>query len=432
MKPVVCALLGAVAYAAAGGCRYLELRAPGEARAGEIREVPLYLAYPDTLGAVAVRSFLEASPKQAAEMIKTADWQIKALTMTERRTLKALRDLVDGHVREAGEDMAAVSSQAPARLKSVLRVNRALILFLAGFPADAEKDWKAVSRAGSDCEESAWRNLYSLYLGRKDFGKASGLADEVLKEDPRNKWANAAKGFLLQRQGTEEDWERFLKEKSEAQDSLFEIQIAYGQFLKEHKRYEEAVRYYTRGLEGAPGNGPAWLDLADVYYRLGLPFLAQASLEKCFQAGIADPYVYELLGRVLVALSAYAAPRKSYLDAMWGVLDMRDLDWGLDPHWADRCWRLAEKNVESGIPHDLQSRSMTQLLYHLYCHNGRVEAAKNLREDFWFHFAGPAIPRKVKLDGPSEGSPYWMRIHLGYVSGPLVMASRQTDFFEVF
>jgi tetratricopeptide (TPR) repeat protein len=422
---------GAAPGASASACHDLELRVPSKTAEGTLRDVPLYLAFPESLGPVSVRAFLEAPPLKAAEMIKQSDWQIKALGIPERRVLKALRDLVDGRVREAGEGFASVSAQVPA-LQPVIRNNRTLILFLAGFPADAEKEWQSAAARPSGCDEAVRKNLFSIYLGRNDAAKAHALVDEVLERHPKSPWANAFKGYLLQMRASDEEWERFLREKSEAQDSLFEIQIAYGQFLKERRRYEEAVRYYTRGLEGAPRNGPAWLDLADAYQKLGLSFLAQAALEKCFEAGITDPYVYELLGRVLVELSSYAAPRKSKQDWMWGVLDMRDLQWGLDPSWADRCWRLAERNVELGLPKDLNNRSMAQLLYHLYCHNGRIEAARNLRENFWFLFSGPAISKKAMRLGPSRASESGLHIRLGATSAPLVFAALQSDFFEAF
>jgi tetratricopeptide (TPR) repeat protein len=413
------------------GCRHLELRAPQSANGG-LREVPLFLAYPDTLGPLAVGAFLLAPAEKAAAMIKQADWQIQSLSPLERKALQALRDLVDGRAREAGEGLAAVLPKASARLKPILKIDRALILFLAGFPDDAERDWRGLSRPGSGCAEIAMRNLFSLYLARGRLDSAQTMVDAALKANPRHKWANASNGYLLQMRSTDEEWERYLREKSEVQDSLFDIQLAYARHLKGQKRFEEAVRYYNRGLEGAPGNGPAWLELADTYYRMGLSFLAQASLDKCFAAGIRDPYVYELLGLVLVDMSSYAAQGKTLQDWRWGVLDMRDLHWGLDPSWADRCWRMAERNLESGLGHDLQSRSMTQLLYHLYSHNGKTEAANNLREDFWFHFTGPRIPRQINLIGPDTPPTSWLRIRLGQVSGPLVFAAGRSDFFEPF
>lgn len=426
MKWAVFALLGAWAYAAGGGCRYLEMRAPAGNKPGETREVPLYLAFPDTLGLVAVGPFLESTPAKAAAMIKQSDWQLKALTAPERNLLKALRDLVDGRMQDAGDAIAALSKQPPARLRSCLRVDRALLVYLAGFPPDAEKEWRGVLKAGSDCEEVAWRNLYSLYLGRKDFAKANGLVDEVLKEDPKNKWANAAKGYLLHMLMPDEEWERFLRDKSSWKDSLYEIQIAYGKFLKEQGQWDEARKYYSRGLEGAPRNGPAWLELADIQYHLGYFVFAETCLRNAFEAGVNDPYVFELYGRVLTGLSTYAA-------SGW---EMRELGFGWDAAWAARCWLMAERILEDGFPHDLNSRSMAQLLYHLYCHNGKMEAAENLRAGFWFHFSGPPIPKQVRLGEASpELSPPpkpQLAIKVGFVDYPLILAAGASDFFEPF
>jgi tetratricopeptide (TPR) repeat protein len=422
MKWAVCALLCAWAYAAGGACRYLELRAPGETRAGETGQIPLYLAYPDTLGPVAVRPFLEASAKDAEAMVKQRVWQLKTLNPYDRRLLKILRDLIDGHGRDAGEEMAILTKQAPARLRSTLRVDKALLAFLAGLPAEAEKDWRGVLKAGSECEEVAWRNLYSLYLTDRDFSKAHGLVDEVLKGNPKNRWANSAKGYLVRMLLPPDDLEDFLRDKSSWQDSLFEIQIAYGKFLKEKGQLEEARKYYNRGLEGAPRNGQAWLELADIQYRLGYYVFAETCLRNAFDAGINDPYVFELYGQVLTSLSTYAANG-------W---EMRALGFGWDAQWAAQCWRVAERILEAGLPHDLNSRSMAHLLYHIYCHNGRVDAALNLRYGFWFLFSPPAIPKSARLEAWSYEPPLRLIIPVSYITYPLIAQASSSDFFEPF
>lgn len=422
MLRAVCALLCAWAYAAGGECRSLELRAAGDAKSGTAREIPLYLAFPESVGAVDVRAFLEAPPEKAQAMIARPDWQLKPMTGVERRALNALRDLMEGRIREAGEEIAALSRQGPAPLRSALRVDRALLIYLAGLPEEAEKRWSEALRSGSGCEEVAGRNLYSLYLGRRDFAKAHGLVDSVLRGDPKNRWANAAEGYLMHMLLSDEEWEAYLRDKSSWRDSLFEIQIAYGKFLKEQGELETARKYYNRGLEGAPRNGPAWLELADLQYRLGYYVFAETCLRNAFAAGVSDPYVFELYGRVLTGLSSYAATG-------W---EMRALGFAWDAEWAARCWRMAERILEDGLPHDLNSRSMTQLLYHLYCHNGKVEAAENLRKGFWFHFQGPPMPRQVALKAfPGLPDPK-LAIHVSYITYPLIVAASATDFFEPF
>jgi hypothetical protein len=121
-------------------------------------------------------------------------------------------------------------------------------------------------------------------------------------------------------------------------------------------------------------------------------------------------------------LSTYAASGRA----------MRDLGFGWDAEWAAGCWRMAERILEDGFPHDLHSRSMAQLLYHLYCHNGKVEAARNLREGFWFHFIGPAMPKKPRLGARPSGPARGLRIPVGYVSHPLIAQASSTDFFIPF
>ncbi len=430
---VLCALAtGESTIVLAEGCRYLELQGGNGQHGATSREIRLNLAFPDTLGQLAVGPFLMSPPEKAKAQLGAVDWAAKPMTKTERRFLKALRDWIDGHSQEAGEEIAALLPKAPAPLKSALKIDRAILLLTAGLREDAEKEWRQLIDRNEPCREAAWKNLYADYLDGGAIDKAQALVTWILAREPKDKWANEANGYLRRQALSDEEWEEYLKGKSDRQDSLFEIQIAYGKYLKDHRRYEEAKRYYTRGLEGAPRNGPAWMELADVYYRLDLPFLAQASLEKAFETGISDPYVYELLGRVLVALSGYAADKKREYASLFGELDMRDLQWGLDPAWAEGCWRLAERNLESGFPHDLQSRSMAQLLYHLYCHNGRTEAANNLRSGFWFHFTGPAMPVQLPLDPALTGWDSRLDIRLDSVSLPLVFAASRSDFFEPF
>jgi tetratricopeptide (TPR) repeat protein len=421
MKSAICALLCAWACALGSACKYMELRAPGNpggSAAGTASgkksdsvqsELPLYLAYPESLGLVDVKAFLESPDAVSKTMIQGADWQARPLSPNERRFLSALKDFLDGHVQEAGSEIGTLASKSPEHLRPFLHIDRGLLLVLEGFPDDAEKEWKRVLRGTDDgaCTEGAWRNLYSLYLGRQDFKDAHGLVDEALKASPKNKWANFAKGYLLRMLSPGDDWESFLKEKSSWKDSLFEIQIAYGKFLKDQGQLSEAAKYYSRGLEGAPANGPAWLELAEIYYHLGYLVFAETCLRKSFHYGIADPYIFELYSRVLQDVSTDAA-------------------------WSQERWRGAERLLEEGFPHDLQSRSMAQLLYNVYCHNGRVEAAANLRDEFWFHFEGPRRIKHPVLVCVAARPKAWLRIPLSEVSYPLIRDLEATDFLDPF
>jgi hypothetical protein len=130
---------------------------------------------------------------------------------------------------------------------------------------------------------------------------------------------------------------------------------------------------------------------------------------------------------------------------------MRGLGFRLDTAWASSQWRRAEKIVEEGFPKALESRSMAQFLYRLYCRNGRVEAARNLRADFWFHFSGPPprhpppplVEPSHYWGGGGPGSPFRapdrpagasprLRPALTYVTFPWVLRLQSSDFFEIF
>jgi tetratricopeptide (TPR) repeat protein len=402
--------LGTLEANAALDCQYLELHGPSLPGDSTQNDLPFYLAFPDSLGPLKVRVFLEAPKERAREMLKGADWQARPLSLIEKRFLAALRDFMDGRIREAGAEIGSLSRQPQLKLQPFLRIDKGLLMLLAGFPQDAEREWRRGLR-GKDgdgvCAEVAWRNLYSLYLADGDFKNAHGLVDEALKSAPKNKWVIFAKGYLLRMLAPGEEWESFLREKSSWKDSLFEIQIAYGKFLKDQGKLSEAAKYYSRGLEGAPNNGPAWLELADIYYRLGYMIFAQTCIRKAFRYGINDPYIFELFSLVLQNFNGSGTR-------------------------GEETWRMAQMLLEEGFPHDLQSRSMAQLLYHVYCHNGKIEAAENLRQNFWFHFEGPGRSKPFPLGGPKSRPKLGLSIRLSEISFPLIRAMEGIDFYEPF
>lgn len=431
-----------VSMAGASRYEFMELRLPSPPGAGNSAPAPFHLVFPDTLGPIAVRAFLESSREQAKAMLSGPALRGRSLTRYERRFLSGLRDLADGRPGDAHGELAAGAKGLSPLLKDCLRIDAALLLYLSGMPDEAEKEWRRALRTGSGGtekgaaslegaapqegavpQEGAWRNLYSLYLNRRNFTRAHQLVDEALQASPGNRWAQMAKGFLLRMLGTQEDWEGYLRDKSSWKDSLHGIQIAYGKFLADQEQWEEAVKYYNRGLEGAPANGPAWLELADAYYRIGYLVFAEQCIQRAFHHGISNPYVYELYANILVEFSTLADTG--------GVLS--GLGFRLDTSWASRQWIRAERIVEEGFPKALESRSMAQLLYRLYCRNGRVEAANNLRSDFWFHFAGPGLPAKPPRLGPARmGLEPGLRSKLSYVTYPLVRRLQSSDFFDFF
>ncbi len=437
--------LGTRVVSAAPACTSLELIGPGAPRGGAPREIPVYLAIPDSLGPFPVRPFLLSPPDSAKIWLARSESGFHTMDKTERRMLRALRIWLDGDSRGAGEEIAALLQKSPASLKPILKADKALLLYMAGFGPDAEKEWLSQSGSTAACKDAARKNLFSYYLDRRELEKARAALDRILAAEPKDKWANDGKAYLVRLAASDEEWEAFLKAKSDGRDSLFDIQIAYADLLKSQGRYEEAKRYYNRGLEGAPRNGPAWLELAEVYDRLEMPLLAWEALDNCFAAGISDPKVFEVLGRVLIRASAYASEHRPLREREWGALDMRDLRWTLGPEWAERCWRLAEVNLELGLPKDFHRRSMAPLLYHVYCHNGKVEAAHTLRETFWFHFAGPSVVQKSRLfrvtanpdvpclapdpSGCLSSGRAALTVHLGYAAFPLAKAAAGGDFF---
>lgn len=401
---------------------FLELSTFAKDERGEPSPIVLYLAYPETLGAVPVRAFLQAPEARIKPALEAGLWTAKPLTRSEKELLLALRALAHGRIGAARDHLAAAKN-LPRRLLPCRRNNSALLLHLLGLPEDAESEWRRALGEGGPAAEGAWRNLYSLYLARKDFAKAHGLVNATLQKSPKNDWAVAAKGYLLSMLRSDEELEEFLRRNASWKDSLFTIQIAYGRFLKERGQWEEAAKFYARGLEGNPKNGQAWLELADAYYRMDYLIFAQKSIHTAFKQGISDPYVFELYGRVLVDLASYADSGR--------VLERFGVN--LTPEWAAAQWKLAEKLLEEGLPKDLHSRPMAQLLYRLYCRNSKPLAARELRAHFWFHFPPPAPPAKPpRLDPGLSARAQRLQTRWSYVTFPYVAKLQVNDFYEQF
>lgn len=430
------------AASSGAGFDFLELRLPAPPGSESMVPAPFHLVFPDSIGPVAVRPFLEIPRDRAQAMLSNGLLAGRPLRAAEKRFLSGLRALADGRPSESHGHLAAASKGLAAEHLECLRINAALLLYLSGMPEEAEKEWRRAMRrgaerigkgqggkagressAGTGPLEGAWRNLYSLHLARKEFARAEAVVEEALALDPGNRWAQMARGFLVRMLGTDAEWGDYLRDKSSWRDSLHGIQVAYGKYLAEQGQWEEAVRYYNRGLEGAPGNGQAWLELAHAYFRLGYLVFSEQCIRTALARGISDPYVFELYAEVLVGLSELADTGSALLG----------LGFRLDSEWASRQWRRAERIVEEGFPKAFHSRSMAQLLYRLYCRNGKVEAAANLRDGFWFHFIPPGpVSRSPRL-GPLRASPTrLLDPRLSYVTFPWVRRLQSSDFYEMF
>ena len=147
--------VGLGAVFAAPACTSLELIGPGAPRGGAPREIPVYLAIPDSLGPFPVRPFLLAPPDSAKVLLARAESGFQTMNKTERRMLRALRIWLDGDARGAGEEIAALLQQAPASMRPILKADKALLLYSAGFGPDAEKEWLAQSGPTAACKDAA-------------------------------------------------------------------------------------------------------------------------------------------------------------------------------------------------------------------------------------------------------------------------------------
>ncbi len=362
--------------------------------------MPLYLATPDSLGDIAVEYFLALDSSKAQKNLLAMPMRSHKINAVQKEFLLGLNALVQGRFMKSKERLANLKKMKLSKmLRACFDHDVRTLLYLMGFEKEAEADWVKTLNQTSPVSEGAWRNLFSIYMSHGRTQQANALMEKALQYAPKNKWAVQAKGYLLKSILSEEELGNYLLQQSSWQDSLFEIQIAYGRFLKSHKQYDDAIKYFNRGLEGVPKNGPAWLDLAEVYYHVGYYAFAEKCIIAAFEAGISDPFVYELYAQVLCDYGVFMDLRK------------------------------AQKILEEGLPKDPLRRKMAQLLYYVYAQNGKVKEAKNLRAQLWFHFEGlrpePLI-KKINLGFPEQNK--ILVIHFSEISFPLVWEQKFMDY----
>lgn len=363
--------------------------------------------FPDTSADTDTRAILESlAPGKGPPLLPRG-----RLSPSEETFLAGLRAVMDGKVREAAERWDRLRPQSlPSALHGNLRVNAGVLLALRGETAAAEENWLREWREQGAAREAAWRNLLALRLAQNRVRDAESLLEDVLAKDPRHRLALLAKAAFIRQFRAPAEWESYLREQASAEDASPDMQLAYGELLTDRGRYEEAVRMLDRGLAERPGAGHGWFQLARAQYRLGYYYFAIDCLQNAGRAGYQSPDFYELYARVLHACCT----------------DDEDAR-------AVRARAAAEELLEKGLEKDLHRRSMAQLLYHLYCLNGKPDAAKTLERDLWFHFEGP------RRDVPGLGDPVWprtdpgareLRVKPGIYSLTWVLALRESDVYR--
>ncbi len=369
----------------------------------------LVLTYPDSLAGSEVRALLAANrPGTEWTLLPRGE-----LTETEREFLEGLRDFAGGGPDQASDAWGKLRGlRLHPLLQSCLNVDEGLLLCLRGETAAAESVWTREWRRRAPAAEGAWRNLLGIYTAEGRYDEANRLLNAVLKEQPRNHLAILSQAALIKQTQTDSDWEDFLRAHTAPRDSLPDLQLEYGEMLVDQKHWAQAVPVLDHGLSAQPHAGQAWLDLADAQYHLEYYVFALTCLQNAWRAGYQESEFYELYARVLRACCMA----------------------GDDANSAE-ARRTAEHLLEEGLPKDLNRRSMAQLLYHVYCQNGKPEAAMELRKNLWFHFEGPSqIPPPIGYDEWPQAGLDHLRLHIqfGLYAFNWVMALRRTDFYQAF
>jgi hypothetical protein len=339
---------------------------------------PVFLPFPDSIAGSSLEVWLQPTPHTQASLLGTPAatspfvMGSRRMTAGESAYLRGLQAFHEGRYAKAAEGWGKNRRLSSDSLEPYAAMGRALLLLMAEEPNPAEKIFQSYVNH-HQVQEAAWRNLFSLYLASGRPQLADGLMDSILFDLPRHPFALVAKAMILRHLRPDSEWEEFIRKRTRLSDSLPDLQIAYGQFLLEHGRLEESVRYLSAGLAAAQHRVKGWLALAESQYQLGYHFFALDCLSNVFRLGGEDARSHELYARVLRACCMEAHGQQG-----------------------EKARKMAEKTLEKGLPQDFSRRPMAQLLYHVYAQNQKPAAAKRLREDLWFHFQGPA-PAEISL-----------------------------------
>lgn len=386
---------------------FLELEVPVTDGNGERVVATLTLAFPDSLAGTDVHALLAA----------TSGTETVILPRGRLRPLEA--DFVEGlRAFAKGTNLGRADSlwsrlrgrKLEPHLQSAFTVNTGFLLCLRGDAHGAESIWMREWRAGVLAEEAAWRNLLGLYLAQRRYAAASRLVDVVLKKQPRNAVAAVAKSSLLRELRPDSEREAFLRSKSSPADSMPYIQLEYGEWLETRGFYQDAVKFLDFGLAVLPGEGRGWRVLAEAQYHLGYYYFALNCLQNAERSGYHRTDLYELYAKVLRG-------------CCMGEADSR----------AEQSRKAVEHILEEGLPRDFHSRSMAQLLYHIYSQNLKPDAADQLRKTLWFHFEGP--PQIAPVLGYDQWTragldAQGLRIRFGFYDFFWVTALRDSDFYQ--
>jgi tetratricopeptide (TPR) repeat protein len=439
---------------------------------GKVQTLPLFLAMPDSICRISSERFMFATDDEAKGMLEKSHQKCFEAAPWNLQFLVVLRDMYSGKVEKTVKGFLALRKQKLQPLLSYcMKVNQAVYQCTFGEFKIAEKKLKSILKKHK-WKDACWKNLFSIYMGEGRYQKADELVEKVMKDYPKTIWAQQYKINLIQMFGTRADLVSYLESKSSWHDSLFAMQTAYGRLLKENGYIDKAIEYYTRGLEGNPKDGEAWLELAEIYHMQDKNILVMQCLGAAIHAGISNPLYFQLLASIIrekiffnfIRLKTNEVKLQECKDIL-RKLQLKKLDVGLCPLTAQplKCYEYFKKlsdviemnfasceeyyrHVESQVTQNFTgmqmmlesvfiqgtySRALAHTLYYCYGALGKNEHIHNLSSQLWFHFDGP-FPVAGKFAGHYFVDPVLpeLKVNFSPVTFPLYLRLLRNDFFE--